>query len=555
MRPSKRAFAVLVGGLLVASLATNACREPTQITVELRTDVACSARLTTAVVVGTLPQTNESLASRPAAVQTTDCTQASPGDAFIGSLVVVPSGDKTGEVAIKVVVGVGIPPEECTSPTDKRCITARRVRKYVADTKLVLPITMNDACRGVPCGADETCSRGRCVSVRCEDDGTCNPPPVVDDAGDASTVFDATDGSNSPDGARPDGGTSLPFDVSLGDDFSCVLRKRDGSVFCWGRNDDGQAGQGATSLPVTRPSKVLIPVEATEKIVSLRAGQRHVIALSDRDKVYGWGSNGQGALGDGGSVSRPPTLLWTGASAIGAGERASCYLVGRTLRCVGDLIAGDYSVRSDLQDFCVGTQYVLGLTKTGATMSGSGGDVVGNWRPDARSFPSGIDAGLPGMELFPLKIEARAVYCGPHFSLATMADGGVVGWGANAAYPLTEDRPTGDNLPLEDSPSLGGFSRLSAGVDHACGLSANKTYCWGDNSTGQVDGMDAAARFTKPQELARAVSATEIYAGHSHSCAQLAGGRILCWGANKSSEIVPDGGDVMAPTEVQGLDP
>ena len=431
MRPSKRAFAVLVGGLLVASLATNACREPTQITVELRTDVACSARLTTAVVVGTLPQTNESLASRPAAVQTTDCTQASPGDGFIGSLVVVPSGDKTGEVAIKVVVGVGIPPEECTSPTDKRCITARRVRKYVADTKLVLPITMNDACRGVPCGADETCSRGRCVSVRCEDDGTCNPPPVVDDAGDASTVFDATDGSNSPDGSRPDGGTSLPFDVSLGEDFSCVLRKGDGSVFCWGRNNFGQTGQVAAGT-VALPTLVQIPVQMPEKIVSLRAAKTHVIALSDAGHVYGWGFNGQGALGDGGASPVGPTRLWSGVSAIGAGERASCYVAGQTLHCVGQDIVGAFSISTlDLQSFCVGTSYVLGLTTSG---------VVGNWAAASRAFPGGTDAGPPGANLLSLGIVSRSVHCGPHFSLATMADGKVFGWGANGYYPLTADR-------------------------------------------------------------------------------------------------------------------
>jgi alpha-tubulin suppressor-like RCC1 family protein len=450
-------------------------------------------------------------------------------------------------VAIKVVVGVGIPPEECTSPTDKRCITARRVRKYVADTKLVLPITMNDACRGVPCGADETCSRGRCVSVRCEDDGTCNPPPGVDDAGDASTVFDATDGSNSPDGARPDGGTSLPFDVSLGEDFSCVLRKRDGSVFCWGRNQFGQTGQAAAGT-VPLPTLVQIP----EKIVSLRATHEHVIALSEAGDVYGWGHRASGALG-GGTGNLPPTRLWSGARAIGAGQRASCYQANQILRCIGQFIDGDYQIPGDgLQDFCVGTTHLLALT-------GDGG-VVGAWGINSKAFPGGVDAGeageagdAGGKRLLSLPISALGIHCGADFALASMADRTVFGWGVNSPYTLTDDRLLEDNQPLARSPSLDGFSKLSAGVDHACGVSANRTYCWGSNSKSQVNGT-SVLRFTKPTDVGL-VDAAEVYAGVTHSCAQFAGGRILCWGSNEFGQITIGPSGLTAPTEVRGLEP
>ncbi len=68
----KRAMAILA--LLSAGASAlawaSACREPTQLTLELTTDVKCSDHLTTAVVVGTLAQTAQSLAERPPAIQT-----------------------------------------------------------------------------------------------------------------------------------------------------------------------------------------------------------------------------------------------------------------------------------------------------------------------------------------------------------------------------------------------------------------------------------------------------------------------------------------------------
>ncbi|CAK0798381.1 unnamed protein product, partial [Prorocentrum cordatum] len=35
----------------------------------------------------------------------------------------------------------------------------------------------------------------------------------------------------------------------------------------------------------------------TCKIISIQFGHRHVLALSDRGKVFSWGDNGQGQLG------------------------------------------------------------------------------------------------------------------------------------------------------------------------------------------------------------------------------------------------------------------
>ncbi len=556
-RSSRRALVSTLALLVAASATTGvlsgACREPTQITLEVRTDLRCADRVTSAIVVGTLAQTAESLTSRPPAVETTDCTESGNGEAFIGSLVVVPSGDDTGEVAIKVVAGVGIPPEDCTGPTDKRCITARRVRKYVSSTKLVLPVLLADACRGVPCGADETCSRGRCVSVRCEDDGTCDPPPASTDGG----VTDATDGSvtdgSVTDGNATDAGPSLPFEIALGYDHSCALRRRDGAVFCWGSNSAHQAGQAA-GMVVAKPTRVDLPLESGEKIVALRASDEYTIALSDRGRVFGWGENASGPLGTGavGKVM-PLPVVDGGATAIAVGQRTSCYLTASQLRCVGQYVDADYALpAAGLRSFCVGTTYLLGLSASGET------PILGAWDPSSPAIPrlgdASADSGTAGL-LTALPLKARDVHCGGAYSLAVRPNGTVFGWGENSTYALTKDRLP-QTLPVGDSPLLDGFESYSAGLDSACGLKGGKAYCWGLNETGQVTGTPGVA-VSNPTVVPNLPSAAAVYAQGSHSCAQLTDGTVYCWGGNDKLQLGA-GGDAstaLSAVKVQGLDP
>ena len=49
---------------------------------------------------------------------------------------------------------------------------------------------------------------------------------------------------------------------------------------------------------------------AGKKIVELCVGSMHALAITDNGEVYGWGRNDQGQLGDGTLVSRgEPTLV------------------------------------------------------------------------------------------------------------------------------------------------------------------------------------------------------------------------------------------------------
>ena len=68
-----------------------------------------------------------------------------------------------------------------------------------------------------------------------------------------------------------------------------------GKVFGWGRNAEGQLGNG-TTIDNTCPQ---IIESITGKVVGIAAGAYHSLALLEGGEVYAWGMNGDGQLGIG----------------------------------------------------------------------------------------------------------------------------------------------------------------------------------------------------------------------------------------------------------------
>src|SRR5260221_10420789 len=107
--------------VLAASFA--GCRTATQITVTVATDFGCANLTGVTIAIG---HPGEIVGKKP-----TTSTRVCVGGR-VGSLVVVPSGGRTDEVAIEILAGVKKPVEECTPPDYQGCIVARRSLHFVA---------------------------------------------------------------------------------------------------------------------------------------------------------------------------------------------------------------------------------------------------------------------------------------------------------------------------------------------------------------------------------------------------------------------------------------
>lgn len=110
-------------------------------------------------------------------------------------------------------------------------------------------------------------------------------------------------------------GNSNWLKVVAGQEFSLALRS-DGALFSWGRNTDGQLGEGvpSTTLRIS-PNQV-----GTSVWSNIAAGLSHSLAIRNDGKLFAWGNNNWGQVGDGTTTVRgAPVQLgssnWTGLAA------------------------------------------------------------------------------------------------------------------------------------------------------------------------------------------------------------------------------------------------
>ena len=125
--------------------------------------------------------------------------------------------------------------------------------------------------------------------------------------------------------------------IGTGEDDSCAIQN--GAVWCWGDNEFGQLGTGNNTGPETCSSNIsshacsLSPVKLptlANGVTAIGVGEYHTCALKDGG-AWCWGGNDGGANGNGttaGFTSPPVSVpgLTSGLSAISAGHDQTCAL-------------------------------------------------------------------------------------------------------------------------------------------------------------------------------------------------------------------------------------
>lgn len=122
--------------------------------------------------------------------------------------------------------------------------------------------------------------------------------------------------------------------------FACAL-ERAGQVYCWGENDHGQLGNGTTVRAYT-PEPVR---QAPLRFVTLSAYLEHTCALAVAGQAYCWGRNSEGQLGDGTRIDRDaPVAVQGGLSfaSIASFSNHTCAITaGGAGYCWGDNTHGE----------------------------------------------------------------------------------------------------------------------------------------------------------------------------------------------------------------------
>jgi alpha-tubulin suppressor-like RCC1 family protein len=128
--------------------------------------------------------------------------------------------------------------------------------------------------------------------------------------------------------------------ISAGSLHTCALLDG-GEVKCWGRNEEGELGDGTT---VARLGPVTVS-DLHARIREIAAGGFHTCAVSVGGLVECWGWNLAGALGDGTRKDRHRPVrvsrLPSDVRAISAGSFHTCALAGGRVSCWGDNTGGE----------------------------------------------------------------------------------------------------------------------------------------------------------------------------------------------------------------------
>lgn len=147
--------------------------------------------------------------------------------------------------------------------------------------------------------------------------------------GDGTTTARST-----PVDVAPLGATALA--VSGGNGHTCALLTG-GMVKCWGRNLNGEMGNGTMSNESFTP----VTVTGLSAVTALKAGGHHTCATTMAGGLKCWGHNVNGQLGDGSTTNRTTPVdvsgMTSGVVSFGVGDSNSCAIIGAgELLCWGN---------------------------------------------------------------------------------------------------------------------------------------------------------------------------------------------------------------------------
>ena len=123
-------------------------------------------------------------------------------------------------------------------------------------------------------------------------------------------------------------------------DHACALA-REGSLWCWGANTEGQLGQD-DQYGSSTDRAVPTAVTSAHDFVFVDTGQGHSCAIRANGTLWCWGRNSEGELGQGpnGAIQlRRPVQVGTAASwqAVQGGQNFTCGLRGGDTLCWGSV--------------------------------------------------------------------------------------------------------------------------------------------------------------------------------------------------------------------------
>ena len=345
--------------------------------------------------------------------------------------------------------------------------------------------------------------------------------------------------------ATADAAPSKASTVSAGYLHTCAVTSK-GAARCWGANEYGQLGNNSTTDSAT-------PVGVYglgSKVKNITSGYLHSCALTTNGRVWCWGNNTYGQLGNNSTTNsaRPVAVagLGRGVRAIDAGWFDTCAITARgAVKCWGNNSYGQLGNNTTTSSPT--PVQVHGLTRGAKAVSASyfhtcaitakgAAKCWGNnsWGElgDNTANESAKPVGVYG-----LNKRVKQISAGYTSTCAVTTKGAAKCWGSNLYGQLGDSSTTTTGKPVNVYGLGSDIKSVKAGGYHACALTtAGGVRCWGLNDEGQL-GDNSTISSLKPVVVATADKMRVITSGFEHTCAMTAQRAITCWGYNQRGQL------------------
>ena len=271
----------------------------------------------------------------------------------------------------------------------------------------------------------------------------------------------------------------------------------DGNLYSWGYNAYGQLGNGSTSNSLT-PTIVTLAPAVTPK--NIAAGIYHSLAIGSDGKLYTWGDNANGQLGNGTTVNSSTPAVVSLAPGVNA------------LAVSGGLLHS-LAIGND------GNTYAWGDNAYGELGNGS----------------SAASSAVPVVVKFPLGVSAVAIASAYAYNLALGNDGVLYAWGHNSAGQLGDGTTTNRSTPVAIALPAGVTAQVLAagGLNTLVLGSDGKLYAWGDNTYGELGNGGTTSSLTATSvSLPAGVGVSAIANGDNFGFVIGTDGNLYSWGYN-----------------------
>ncbi len=339
--------------------------------------------------------------------------------------------------------------------------------------------------------------------------------------------------------------------LDSGDNHVCAIRASR-RLYCWGEDDRGQLGNDAARVDVGSPVEVW---GGTTDWASVSAGEAHTCGIKLSGRLYCWGSDGEGQVGNGsgtgstpGNPGFPTPVLVAGGIAdwamVSASDGNPSGRQGHTcgvtesgrLYCWGSGVDGQLGVGSDTTGRVRPIR--VGTGTNWSSVAASGYHTCAR-KTTGRLFcwgASALGAANVRQSFRPVEVAGGAtnwtsVTVNAGFTCGRKSTGRLYCWGSDLRGRLGNGAAGLSNLPVQVAGSSADWARVSNGSVHACARKTNgDLFCWGDNLWGRL-GDGTTVERQAPVRVVGSGSWSAVSGGFGHTCG-IRDGRLACWGRN-----------------------